>query len=129
MNPLTSTASDDDVERAMKDWLKFAKERSGRLKERESAKRISVAAADKSRRHEFGCSSKQSNRRLRPNSQLIGDGRGPSGSSRRSRSPSSHRDSGGSNQSLGCCNSQESDSVLSQCDPHHSDSTSQNPSP
>jgi len=44
LNPLTSKASDADIEKEIKEWLKFAAERDGARKERAQKKRDSVVA-------------------------------------------------------------------------------------
>jgi len=38
LNPLTSKATDGEIEQHMKEWLKFAVERDGRRKERDQMK-------------------------------------------------------------------------------------------
>jgi len=43
LNPLTSKASDAEIEKEMKEWLKFASERDGGRKDR--MKRLSAAAS------------------------------------------------------------------------------------
>jgi len=45
MKPLTSKASDAEMEKEIKEWLKFALERSGARKERNDKKQKSVTSA------------------------------------------------------------------------------------
>jgi len=45
MNTLTGKASDAEIEREIKEWLKFASERDGARKERNDKKRKSITAA------------------------------------------------------------------------------------
>jgi len=45
MNPLTSKASDAEMEKEIKEWLKFVLERGGASKERNDKKQKSVTSA------------------------------------------------------------------------------------